>query len=536
MNTNTSLRMVVAVLLGTAMQGTLAYGPSDPIKIAMEAPDITTATTIAGAISAGFDIPVISGKVISSTAPYFVVLTLKDGATFGSGAANISLICPYANVNLVSGWATGAAATTAQVAALTDSPAAITGGTVAAFKLQSGGSTGCATGATIGTCGAATTLGKLSGSKCTLSLPANAIQLASGKKDYGISIVARHQDPSEGASATVSGTFVSFTQGMQLSVSAGSVTVDVSTPSLSKKFLVGGSVRVTGSTTTAIANLGVIRYTNVPGVLTLTGAATPTIASYLASFTLNVSGSPLAAAQLSAAAGFNTGGLYLSNATDCSTFSNPTTPKFASGNQVSFASVLPANFNGTTGSISICMIGNDINLIDRGTVAFTIDSISGANSGTPNLSTTDNVLVRVTKNGTSVKVLNIPSPDYTVDQAAIRLYNMGTIAGKVMGTLYNPGDANNVGAGAVMGTPNATLAEKIEPNAVVVLQPADLAKIFGLTRWDGRAWMQVESEVKGLRVQSLMRNGPSGVLMNMSDRVLGDSECLTRESCTNTSN
>jgi len=33
-----------------------------------------------------------------------------------------------------------------------------------------------------------------------------------------------------------------------------------------------------------------------------------------------------------------------------------------------------------------------------------------------------------------------------------------------------------------------------------------------------------------------MRNGPSGVLMNMGDRVLGDSECLTRESCANSPN
>jgi len=545
MNTNTSLRIVVAMLLGTTMQGAFAYSPTDPIKFASESADITGVTSVAAVITAGFDVPVISGKVVSSTAPYFVVISLKDGATFGSGAAlGMKLTCGYANFNLVS----GAGTSTGLVTALTDSPAAVQGGTIAAFKLQSGGSTGGATGAAIGTCvgTSVTTLGKLTASKCTLSLPADAIQLASGKKDYGVSVVARHQDPSDGASATVNGTIVSFTQGMQLSVSAGSVTVDVTSPSLSKKFLVTGSVATTtaGLVTTAVAALGIIRYTPVPGVLTMAGGAAPTNASYLTTFNLTVSGSPIGAAQSTAAVGVVSGGIYLSNGNGASACNGsgagaaggaPNTLRVSSGNQVSFVAV-PAAMLDVTYGLSVCMIGNEASIIDRGVVSFTIDGITGANGGTPNLSSVDSTLVKVVKNGTSIKVLNIPSPDYSVDQAYTRLYNMGTIAGKVFGTLYNPGDASNAGAGAVLGTQNAVLVESLAPNAVAVLTPADLARIFGLPSWNGRAWMQIESEIKGLRVQALMRNGPSGVLMNMGDRVLGDSECLTRESCANSPN
>jgi len=531
MNTNTSLRIAVAVLLGTAIQGAFAYGPTDPIKIASESPDITSNTLITGAITTGFDVPVISGKTISSTAPYFVVITLKDGASFGSAAGSMVLMCGYANYNGNSGVGTGKS-NIGTVTALTDSPAAVLGGTVAAFKLQSGGSTGVTVTATEGSATNVTTLGKLTASKCTLSLPADAIQLASGKKDYGISVVARHTDPSDGASATVNGTIVTFTQGMQLGVSAGSVTVDVTSPSLSKKFLISGSVLTTtaGFTTTAAANLGVIRYTRVPNVLTMAGVA-PVNNTYLNTFTLTVSGSPLAAAQSTAAAGMNTGGIYLSDDL-CAT--SGVQLKFSSGTQVSFATVDATLFDATNG-LSVCMIGNDVNLIDRGTVSFTIDNIA-VNSGTPNLTSVDTTLVKVVKNGTSIKVLNIPSPDYSVDQAYTRLYNMGSIAGKVFGTLYNPGDASNAGAGAVMGTPNAVLVESLAPNAVAVLTPADLARIFGLPSWNGRAWMQIESEIKGLRVQALMRNGPTGVLMNMGDRVIGDNECLSRETCTNSTN
>ena len=44
MNTNTSLRMAVALLLGTAMHGTMAASLSDPIKIASEEADFTDET------------------------------------------------------------------------------------------------------------------------------------------------------------------------------------------------------------------------------------------------------------------------------------------------------------------------------------------------------------------------------------------------------------------------------------------------------------------------------------------------------------
>lgn len=68
-----------------------------------------------------------------------------------------------------------------------------------------------------------------------------------------------------------------------------------------------------------------------------------------------------------------------------------------------------------------------------------------------------------------------------------------------------------------------------------VLSSTDLATAFGMSTaatgvaWAGRAWLQIESEVKGLRVQALVRaGGAGGVLMNMSDKVLGDDETETQ--------
>jgi hypothetical protein len=448
----------------------------------------------------------MSGKMISSTAPYFVVITLKGGATFNSGAATLK--CNYA---------TGAA----DVVAAMDSPAAAEDGTVAAFKLESAG----------------TTHGMLTASKCTLSLANPAFKLASGKKDYGISVVSRHLDPSDSVSATVSGTLVTFVQGLQLSVSAGKVTVDVTSPSLSKKFQAGGSVAAGALMLTA--SLGAIKYGGVEGVLTMSAApittnaasVAATVAKYVNSVTILVSGLPLAAIQTTAitpqvaapTAGANKAGIFISNNDDCTTENVALIN--ASGVQASFT-VDAVDIAAIDGIMNVCMLANGTSTIDRGTVSFTITA-AAKNSFKPNVGIVDTTLVKVVKNGTSIKVLNIPAPQNGSDQAYVRFYNMSANTGKVFGTLYGQD-------GTALGTPNTLLIDNFAKDNVKVLSSTDLATAFGLSTaptavaWAGRAWLQIESEVKGLRVQALVRaGGAGGVLMNMSDKVLGDDETTT---------
>jgi hypothetical protein len=322
---------------------------------------------------------------------------------------------------------------------------------------------------------------------------------------------------------------ITFTQGMQASIiKQGEVTVDVSNPSLSKKFLVKGTVSGWAATVvTAVARLGTIAYTAVSEVKTVAMGA-PAANTYLDSFTLTVSGSPLAAVQQSAASGSTSAGIYLSSDL-CDTSAAGGALAYASGNQVTFVGVKAAAFNATNG-LSVCMIGNDTSTIDRGVVAFSISSVKPIGTSVPNLDMVDTTLTKVVKNGTSLKVLNIPSPDASLDKAALRFYNMGTTSGKVLGTLYGQGEKDtNVGGGEAMGS-NVTLIESLAPNAVKVISGAEIGRLFGKTTWTGRAWLQIDSEIKGLRVQALVRTNVGGqdVLTNMSDRVMLDGEVSQR--------
>jgi len=177
--------------------------------------------------------------------------------------------------------------------------------------------------------------------------------------------------------------------------------------------------------------------------------------------------------------------------------------------------------------VTLCMNANGVSNIDRGAISFTMTP-SPSGSAKPNMQIVDSTLIKVVKNGTSLKVLNIPNPENLTDQAFIRFYNMTSNSGKVFGTLYAQD-------GTVLGTPNSLLIDNMAANVVGVLDAPALATKFSITKnattgqsWPGRAWLQIESEIKGLRVQALVRaGGIGGVLMNMGDRILTDDETTT---------
>jgi len=520
MNTNKILGMATMLVLGTAMQASLAQSISSPYKIASETADVGSSGTFVIPTSTVFDVSVIPNRIISSTAPYFVVVTLTGGAQFSGDG-----------VELQCGYSTTLAKAAAGSTALVDSPAAAAGGSVAAFKVQSAGANGAVT-------------------SCQLVWTAGSgIVMTSGNKDYGVSISNRHTDPSDTVTATVAGTIITFVQGLQASVSAGSVTIDVVSPALSKKFLVTGSVTsgttAMAGTTTAVADLGVIRYTSASDIYVLAGT-NAVKGSFLGQATITVSGSLIAGA-VSATSGSTTttGFVYLSNTPTCSAQVGTTTQvalaylqstgRVASGNQVSFV-VSAADFTEggaapINSGIHVCMMPNDITTLEKGVVSFSVSVTSALSNSKPNLTISDTILTKVVKNGTSVKVLNLPPPDYTTDVAYVRFYNMGSVTGKVYGTLYSQGttDGNNTGGGSVLGTSNFTLIESLAPGQVVTLSGPAIGSKVGLTTWPGRAWMQVESEVRGLRIQALIRSGgPQGTLTNMSDRIMADGETLQR--------
>jgi len=106
-----------------------------------------------------------------------------------------------------------------------------------------------------------------------------------------------------------------------------------------------------------------------------------------------------------------------------------------------------------------------------------------------------------------LRIYNIPGPG-NADVAYVRLYNFGASSGSVTGTLYDQ-------TGNVLGTPNAVLTNSLPAGGVVVLSSSDIAGLFGIPSWSGRAWMAVNSTLPAgdLHVQNLIR---STILTNMS--------------------
>ena len=109
--------------------------------------------------------------------------------------------------------------------------------------------------------------------------------------------------------------------------------------------------------------------------------------------------------------------------------------------------------------------------------------------------TTTNTLINAScdtgSTGTSANIYNIP-PTTSSTTASVRIYNTSSSASTVTGTLYSE-------AGSVLGLANAQLGI-IPANGVLTLSQSNIASLVGASTWTGRAWMQVNSSVTGLKV------------------------------------
>lgn len=98
--------------------------------------------------------------------------------------------------------------------------------------------------------------------------------------------------------------------------------------------------------------------------------------------------------------------------------------------------------------------------------------------------------------GTSANVYNLPPPNSTTT-ASIRIYNMSGSPSTVTGTLYAE-------SGSILGTANAVLSDT-PVVGVLTLNQSDIAARVGASTWTGRAWMQINSNVTGLKVLAFTR-------------------------------
>lgn len=507
MNTkNLKLHGAVVVALGltvipNAHVMASIYAPGKPLVFAseMDIPaGVTKIFTVGDPVGSGItlDISSLGGRTVNDVSPLEIRLTLTGGATFTS-TAPISLDafkCDY----------TGAMGKNA-----TNILNGLDGQTTITFKMPNGDIAA-------------------SSPKCLLGGGATnkvRIKLNSGQKDYGIVVSAQIGGPSPAALDAV-GSIVSFTQAAGLTMTQQSVTIDVANPSFSQKFKDGKTQ----------AELGVFQYKllSTQTALSFSDSSPYTLNSVVPTNILTnntklvVSGAPLMA-----------GGIVtlLDDTSDCMA-SSPTVlqdggskdfKRTAASGFATFEGILPAQLSDanptTINGVKVCYTVDGATRVDKGSVSFSIETVKGTNLS-PNLSVTDNVLTKFFKNGTSVKVLNIPSPTNTQDQPFIRIYNMGSSSTKVYGAMYEQDDTDTVG-GKQLGK-NVELAA-LDGSAVKVLTSADLAKLFSVADWKGRAWLQIEGDSQQVRVQALVRSGgPGGTLVNMSDRVLGDGDAVYR--------
>jgi len=509
MNTsNLKLPSAVAMALGLSIIPTsnalaTMYAPSSPFVFASEI-DIPTGSTKSfgvGLSATGddkitIDISPLAGRTVNDVSPLEIRLTLTGGATFSSTApiSLDSVVCAYTGavnspVNILNG---------------------LDGNTTITFKMKNGD---------IAASSPKCVVGGGAGNKII-------IKLNSGQKDYGMTVSAQIAGP-DPLSFSTAGNIVTFTQAAGLSVAQNAVTIDVANPSLSQKFK--------GPTNNA--KLGVLQYKMVSDTKTamnVDASITPAkLVGILATdilqspTKLTITGSPL----MAGGTAYLIAGTIASHG-DCSQASltplvngTETFKKTASvSGLVSFNAILPSQL---AAGVTVCYIVDGSTRVEKGNITFAIENVAGSGLK-PNLTTTDQILTKFYKNGTSVKVLNIPSPTNTQDQPYIRVYNMGGTQTKVYGSMYEQSGATGgtlLGKGIELAT--------IDAGAVKVLAAADLAKAFSVADWKGRAWLQLEGDSQQIRVQALIRSGgPGGVLVNASDRILGDGDAVFRSDST----
>lgn len=172
-----------------------------------------------------------------------------------------------------------------------------------------------------------------------------------------------------------------------------------------------------------------------------------------------------------------------------------------SGNtSVTFKSVKPADL---AEGMNICIAVDGTTSIPAG--QFTV-SVTGEALDSAALDFGAEVkLFNLEKNGSAHRVLNIP-PAGVADKAFIRIYNVSSFPGTVLGEMRDS-------AGALIGS-QGTVVTTLNAREVKVINADTLKTLFG--DWTGRSRLFLEADIDDLRVQSLMRS--SDVLENMSGR------------------
>jgi len=466
-----------------------------PIKFASELVNESTTAEeflFSASYTFGVDISAMAGRNISETAPVEIRLTLTNGATFSTPPTAAKFKCDYGN---------GEQAASNVLAA---------GERTATFKLANG---------TI----ASTT------PQCRLA--DGKIKLSNGQQDYTIVVSGYLKNGEESVSINTAGAFVTFGQACVMSVEQGAVTIDVGNPSLSKKFIsnLDNTKKVIQT-----ALLGTFSYQaksdatahNIAASLSPSqvGKQCGTIVDTI---TITLSGTPLVSGM--------TAWVQDKSTTPCAATDGGVSALVV-GSSVTFKGVDYDAGATTTTALSICYNVDGGTRIEKGKISYDLSKSDVAQAIGNITITGDSVLTTFYKNGTSVKVLNIPEPGDVKDKVNIRIYNFGDTTAAVFGSLYADIDGDGVATLVTVNKATAIKIADVPAKGVTVVQSTAMGTLYSLPTmpnstavWKGRAWMQVEGDSQNIRVQALIRSGgAAGALFNMSDRVLEDGGSFCR--------
>lgn len=428
-----------------------------------------------------------SGSVLQAGAAADQRATVALGTTIGSSAER------YVRLDLTGGKFQG-------------NPSVIVGNSVITGTLESGGN------------GSATAVVKLAGGGSSASSTDTVTINTATTSGNGIKVTAQGDvklryrvfetatyaaNATSGTALKDSGdvTYTTFAPSLSTSVASTPATADVS--ATSGPFTAFKTDSNTGVTTEA--NLGKVSVTD-NGYAALDGSAT-SAATIMANSGLNLTGDFSSLVSISGStSSYDTAALArlgLDTSVACAGSNNYDSATL-SASTATFTGITPGNL--VTG-LYLCFTPNTKTAVASQTISGTLDL-----TGNTGYTVTDaSVSTSITRNGAESVALLIPAKGES-DTLALRINNIGSTAGKVMGTLY---DAD----GNVVGTANSVLSSSLAARGTLTIQgTTDLAKLLGLTEvtWTKRAKLVIVAEIPSanLRVQNLLKSG--GVQSNMS--------------------
>ncbi|ALG66464.1 hypothetical protein [Beggiatoa leptomitoformis] len=469
MNKRSILATAVALTLGStssvmAVNIDLGATSITPTYFASELPDSTTTVLNPGG-GFYFSLP-IPNYAVDTNNPFFIALKLKNGAKFNTALTSTSVEC-FAksgagtvtgyDLNLQVGGAVGTDAATFQLA--------VTAGNTRDMAATASG--------------------------CLLTI--TDLLMTSGLKATDISAVVSYIDGFATVTKPYAGTFISYKNALQATYAAASdVVVDVTESST--KFIFG-------SLSKASAYLGSVKYAGI----TPTPAYAEDGTTLAAADVIDNNGILTITSPSFGAVNSGSGGVFLASTNTCMDSAYGAT-KHAVGNIVTFTGIAAASVEA---GLHVCFKVDGATPINKGavTASYSAGAQTGFGKSYRPFFGVASALAKIVKNGATVKVLNIPNPA-VADDAFVRINNMSSQAGRILGTLYGQD-------GVVLGTAGIELAT-VTAYQTVVLDVDAIAAKFGVTTWTGRAWMQIDAEVSNVAVQGLIRTA-DGTLTNMSD-------------------